>query len=262
VSAAGGDQPHDGVLQVRRDGHVLIVTLDRPRQRNALNAELRAALRAAFDAFEADGELRCAVLTGNGPAFCAGGDLKEMAGQQVQIPLAEWSLLLGSTGQMSKPVIAAVNGYALAGGFRLAQLCDLAVAAEGATFGISEAKRGRGAPWAAPLIDMVPKRVMMELLLTGEPMTARRAYDLGFVNRVVPLDDLMAEAVRMAHLVASNAPLSVRAAKQLVELSTELGRSEAERAADELYEPVYVSEDALEGPRAFAEGRDPIWTGR
>ncbi|MCW2854226.1 MAG: enoyl-CoA hydratase [Nocardioides sp.] len=252
----------EAVCLVRRDGPVLLVTLNRPAQRNALNAELRAALRAAFDLFEADDELRCAVLTGTGTAFCAGGDLKEMAGQSVQIPPDEWGLLLGSRGEVRKPVIAAVNGFAFAGGFRLAQQCDLALAADGASFGITEVKRGRGAPWAVPLIDMIPKRVMMELLLTGEPISAQRAHAVGLVNRVVPAESLLSEAIAMARTIAANAPLSVQAAKRLVQVSTEVGATQALRHADALYEQVYRSDDALEGPRAFAAGRSPVWTGR
>jgi enoyl-CoA hydratase len=253
----------DGQLvRTERRGHVLVVTLNRPAQRNALNLALRQALREAFDAFEADPELRCAVLTGEGPAVCAGGDLKEMASGGLTIPAEEWGLLLGSRGRVAKPVIAAVNGYALAGGFRLAQDCDLAIAAEGATFGITEVKRGRGAPWAAPLIAMLPKRIMMELLLTGEPMSADRAYEVGLVNAVVPAGELLDRAVAMATTIAANAPLSVQAAKRTVELSTEVGRSQAVQSADWLYERVYTSEDAQEGPRAFAEKRDPVWVGR
>lgn len=253
------DEP---LVLTERRGRVLVVTLNRPRQRNALNLALRQALRAEFDAFDADPELRCAVLTGAGPAFCAGGDLKEMAAGGLQVPDEEWGLLLGSRGSVTKPVIAAVNGFALAGGFRLAQDCDLCIAADAATFGITEVKRGRGAPWAAPLIAMLPKRIMMEILVTGQPIGAERAYEVGLVNAVVAADDLLDAAVRMAETIAANAPLSVAAAKRTVELSTEVGRSQAVQAADWLYERVYLSEDALEGPRAFAEKRDPVWTGR
>ena len=252
----------DEVCTTQRDGHVLLVTLNRPAQRNALNLELRNSLRAAFDHFEEDDELRCAVLTGEGTAFCAGGDLKEMAGTTVQDPPLEWSLLLGSRGYVRKPVIAAVNGFALAGGFRLAQDCDLCIASEEATFGITEVKRGRGAPWAAPLISMMPQRIMMELLLTGEVLSAQRAYEIGLVNRVVPAEALVETALGMAHGIAANAPLSVRAGKQLVGLSTDMGRTQALQAADLLYQKVYASDDALEGPRAFAEHRSPQWTGR
>lgn len=252
----------DEVLTLQRDGHVLLLTLNRPAQRNALNFELRSSLRSAFDAFDEDNDLRCAVLTGTGTAFCAGGDLKEMAGSAVQDPPLEWSLLLGSRGQVRKPVIAAVNGFALAGGFRLVQGCDLVIASEEATFGISEVKRGRGAPWAAPLISMMPERIMMELLLTGDPLTAQRAFEVGFVNRIVPDADLVATALAMAHGIASNAPLSVQAGKQLVGLAADMGRAQALQAADLLYQKVYTSDDALEGPRAFAEKREPRWTGR
>jgi enoyl-CoA hydratase/carnithine racemase len=250
------------VCLVRRDGPVVIVTLNRPNQRNALNAELRSALRAAFDMFEADDELRCAVLTGAGTAFCAGGDLKEMAHQSAQVPPEEWGLLLGSRGEVRKPVIAAINGFAFAGGFRLAQQCDLALAASNAVLGITEVKRGRGAPWAVPLINMVSRRVMMELLLTGEPIDAGRAHAVGLVNRIVPAESLLSEAVALAHSIAANAPLSVQAAKQLVQVATEVGATLALREADSIYEPVYRSLDALEGPRAFAEGRAPVWQGR
>jgi enoyl-CoA hydratase len=250
------------VCTTRREGHVLLVTLNRPAQRNALNFELRSSLRAAFDQFDEDDELRCAVLTGEGTAFCAGGDLKEMAGRAVQEPPLEWSLLLGSRGYVRKPVIAAVNGFALAGGFRLAQECDLCVAADDATFGISEVKRGRGAPWAVPLISMMPQRIMMELLLTGEPLSAQRAYEVGLVNQVVPPEALLKTALDMAHGIAGNAPLSVQAGKQLVGLATDMGRTQALLAADLLYQKVYASDDALEGPRAFAERRAPQWTGR
>lgn len=252
----------DAVLTTRHEGHVLLLTLNRPAQRNALNFELRSSLRAAFDAFDEDDDLRCAVLTGEGTAFCAGGDLKEMAGTAVQDPPLEWSLLLGSRGQVRKPVIAAVNGFALAGGFRLVQGCDLVIASEQATFGISEVKRGRGAPWAAPLISMLPQRIMMELLLTGDPLTAQRAYEIGFVNRVVPATQLVETALTMAHSIAGNAPLSVQAGKELVGLATEMGRTQALMAAELLYQQVYRSDDALEGPRAFAERREPHWTGR
>jgi enoyl-CoA hydratase len=250
------------VCLTQRTGRVMVITMNRPRQRNALNSALRQAMRDAFDEFEQDPELRCAVLTGEGPAFCAGGDLKEMASTQVTVPPAEWSLLMGSRGRVDKPVIAAVNGFAFAGGFRLVQDCDLAIASDTAQLGITEVKRGRGAPWAVPMIGMVSKRVMLEILLTGEPISAGRAHQVGLVNHVVAPEDLLTTALRMANVIADNAPLSVAAARQMVELSTELGVTDARREADRIYEAVYLSDDALEGPRAFAEGRQPVWTGR
>ena len=254
--------PNTDVLDLQQRGHVLMATLNRPEQRNALNAELRLALRDAFDRFDADESVRCAVLTGNGKAFCAGGDLKEMAQTNMAVPPENSFIMLGSKGRLSKPVIAAVNGYAMAGGFLLAQDCDLAIAAEGATFAISEVKRGRGAPWAVPLISMLPKRIMLELLLTGEPIDAHRAYEVGLVNKVVPAGQLLEAATAMAEIIAANAPLSVRASKQAVEVATEVGQTAALAAAHQLFYRVYTSQDAAEGPRAFAEKREPVWTGR
>jgi len=260
------DQPDEAaapVLLTERHGSVLVVTMNRPRQRNALNKELRDSLRAAFDAFDADPGLTVAILTGNGPSFSAGGDLKEMSELQLQVPPVEdFELMLGSRGKLTKPVIAAVNGHALAGGFLLAQDCDLCVASDTAVFGVSEVKRGRGSPWAAPLSALIPKRIMMQLLLTGEPLTAQRAYEVGLVNEVVPGEELLPAALALATLISENAPLSVAAAKQMVEFGTEVGQTSALQAAHWLYNSVYTSEDAQEGPRAFAEKRKPRWTGR
>ena len=163
---------------------------------------------------------------------------------------------------MAKPVIAAVNGVAYAGGFLLAQSCDLCIAADTATFAITEAKVGRGAPWAAPLPWLIPPRVAMQLLLTGDPITARRAHEIGLVNEVVPAPDLHAAAQAMAQRIAANAPLSVLAGKRTVALVAEMPLSQAFRAADEIWEPVYQSEDAQEGPAAFREKRRPAWKGR
>lgn len=249
------------IVLSERHGHVLVVTMNRPERRNALGRVMRQGLREAFDEFEADHELRCAVLTGVGPAFSAGGDLKEMSESAMRVPPIDSDIMISSRGTVSKPVVAAVNGVALAGGFRLVQDCDLAVASEDARLGITEVLRGRGAPWAAPLIDIVSKRVMAELLLTGEPIGARRAYEVGLVNSVVAPDDLLPAALDLAQRIAAAAPLSVQAAKTLIGLSAEMGATQAERCADIAYERVYLSNDAQEGPRAFAEKRDPVWTG-
>jgi enoyl-CoA hydratase len=249
------------VCLVERDGAVLIITMNRPKQRNALNAALRQALRDAFDLLDDSPDLRCAVLTGAGPTFCAGGDLKEMAETAVTVPPAEWGRLLGSRGSVRKPVIAAVNGQAFAGGFRLVQGADLCLATPESRFAISEVKRGRGAPWAAPLITMLPRKVMAELLLTGEPLTGERAHALGLVNTLTSAEELVSSAIELAHVIAANAPLSVLAAKELIDVASEVGQTQAIRHADAIYESVYRSEDALEGPRAFAEHRSPQWKG-
>ncbi len=141
-------------------------------------------------------------------------------------------------------------------------MCDLCVAADHTTFGITEAKVGRGMPWGAPLAGMLPQRVTMELLLTGDAISAARAREIGFVNHVVPSEELLAKSMELAQKIAGNAPLTVRAARELVYLSAEMGRSAALRAAHHLFVPVYMSEDAEEGPRAFKERRKPQWKGR
>jgi len=244
-------------------GPVAIITINRPEQRNAINGAVRQGLFDAFARFEKDASLLVAILTGTGEkAFCAGMDLKEAASAMLGVPARDFLPILGDAVQVSKPVIAAVNGVAYAGGWMFAQMCDLCIASEHATFAITEAKVGRGMPWAAPLVHMIPQRVMMELLLTGDPITARRAQEIGFVNHVVPATELMPFALAMAEKIAANAPLTVRAARELVYLSTEMGRSAALRAAYQAFESVYRSEDALEGPRAFKEKRPPNWKGR
>ena len=251
------------VVRYERRGPVAWVTIDRPEARNALSADVRAGLFAATARFNGDDEARVLVLTGAGEqAFCAGGDLKEMAESALQVPPPDFVPVFGHTVTVEKPTIAAVNGVAYAGGFLLAQMCDLCVAADHARFAITEARVGRGAPWAMPLPWLVPPRVAMELLLTAAPITAARAHEVGLVNRVVTLADLHDTVQEMAETIAANAPLSVRAAKAMVYRAA-IGRSAAELAeADALWEPVYTSADAQEGPRAFREKRAPRWEGR
>ena len=245
------------------DDGVAVITMNRPEQRNALNQGLRTGLRMAWELFERSVDLKVAILTGSGDkAFCAGMDLKEAAGGNRAVPPRDFVAVIGDSVQVTKPTIAAVNGATYAGGWLLAQMCDLCIAAEHAVFGITEAKVGRGMPWAAPLTRMLPQRVVMELLLTGESLTAQRGYELGYINAVVPAAELMPHAMRMARTIAGNAPLTVKAARELVYMSSEMGRSAGLRAAYHLFEPVYLSDDAQEGPRAFAEKRAPRWTGR
>jgi enoyl-CoA hydratase/carnithine racemase len=252
----------EAVRYAVEDGVAWLV-IDRPEARNAINRAVGEGLWDGFRRFEADPAAAVLVLTGAGDAaFCAGADLKEMAALGMTVPPRNMAPHLGRNLQVSKPVIAAVNGAALGGGFLLAQMCDLCVAAESASFGITEARWGRGAPWAAPLPWLVPPRVALQLLLTAEPIVARRAYEVGLVNLVVPDAALREEAGRLAATVAANAPLSVRAAKAMVHASA--GR-DLDAALDEgwrLFEPVYRSRDAQEGPRAFLEKRPPVWKGR
>jgi len=245
------------------DDSIATLTIDRAEARNALNASVRDGLWAGFRRFADDESAAVLILTAAGEkAFCAGGDLKEMSGAAMQIPPPDFLPYLQRSVTTDKPVIAAVNGVAFAGGFLLAQMCDLVIAADHAKFAITEAKVGRGSPWAAPLPWLIPPRIAMEIMVTGDPITAQRAYELGLVNKVVPLAELHEAATAMARRIADNAPLSVRAAKSLVYLSAEHGWSAALDAADRLYEPVYLSDDAQEGPRSFAEKRPPVWRGR
>lgn len=239
------------------------MTIDRPDNRNALSRDVREGLWIGFRRFAADTEARVLVLTGAGDrAFCAGADLKEMAIEGLQLPPDDYLPVLGHNFEVDKPVIAAVNGAAYAGGFLLVQACDLCVAASHARFAISEVKVGRGSPWAAPLAWLMPPRIALELLLSGEPIDAARACAAGLVNRVVDLADLPATTQQMAERIAANAPLSVRAAKRMVYATAGRPLSDALDAAHALYEPVYLSADAQEGPRSFLERRPPVWKGR
>jgi enoyl-CoA hydratase/carnithine racemase len=253
----------DAVLFDARGDGIAVITLNQPETRNALGKEIRAELFQAWDRFERDPALRIAILTGAGDkAFCAGGDLKEMVATGMQVPPRDMFPLPYDTVELSKPTIAAVNGVAFAGGWMIAQACDLCVASIDAKFAVTEVKVGRSSPWASPLIHMIPQRIMMEILLTGKPITAQRAYEIGLVNRLAEPDELMASALALAGEVLDGAPLSVRAARETVMLSTEMGRSAALQAARHASELCYHSEDAQEGPRAFAEKRRPNWKGR
>jgi enoyl-CoA hydratase/carnithine racemase len=246
-------------VSYRVDNGVAWLTIERPEARNALNAAVREGLFAGTRRFNEDGTAKVLVLTGAGDkAFCAGGDLKEMADTGLQVPPPDFVPQFGRTIEVAKPTIAAVNGVALAGGFLLAQCCDLCVAAEHATFGISEVKVGRGAPWAAPLSWLIPPRIALQILLTGDPVTAQRAHEVGLVNEVVPASGLRAAAQALAERIAANAPLSVLAAKRTAYLS----RPEVFDEAERIWEPVYRSADAQEGPAAFRDKRPPVWTGR
>jgi enoyl-CoA hydratase/carnithine racemase len=252
----------DAVLYEVTKG-VAWLTINRPAARNALSAAVRDGLFAGVRRFNDDDTARVLVLTGAGDkAFCAGGDLKEMAETSLQVPPPDFLPQFGRNIEVAKPTIAAVNGVAYAGGFLLAQICDLCVAAESARFAITEVKVGRGAPWAAYLSWLVPPRIAMQILLTGDPLTAARAHEVGLVNEVVPDAELRPYVQALAERIAANAPLSVLAAKQTAYLSARLPWTEAFEEAERIWEPVYLSHDAQEGPAAFRDKRAPVWTGR
>ncbi len=252
----------DAVLYEARGDGIAVLTINRPEQRNCLSREVREGLRVAWARFEADPAARIAILTGRGDkAFCAGGDLKEMVETGMTVPPRNMFALPYDTIELTKPTIAAVNGHAMAGGWMIAQSCDLCVASRNALFAITEVKVGRGSPWAAPLIHMIPQRIMMEIMLTGKPITADRAYEIGLVNRLTDPGGALDGALDLAREVLEGAPLSVRAARETVMLATEMGRSAALAAARAVHEHAYHSADAQEGPRAFAEKRKPVWKG-
>jgi enoyl-CoA hydratase/carnithine racemase len=253
---------NDAVRYEVIDG-VAWLTINRPDARNALNRAVRDGLWAGFRRFNDDDDAGVLVLTGTGDkAFCAGGDLKEMAELGLEVPPPDFVPLLGRNIDVPKPTIAAVNGVAFAGGFALAQYCDLCVAADHARFAITEAKVGRGSPWAAPLPWLIPPRIALQLVITAEPIDAQRAYEIGLVNQVVPAGELVPAAQAMAQTILANAPLSVRAGKRTVYMAAGEAFHAAFDEAERIWDPVYRSEDAQEGPAAFREGRAPRWQGR
>lgn len=238
------------------------LTIDRPEARNSLNKAVRDGLFDGVRTFNGDGTAKVLVLTGAGDkAFCAGGDLKEMSSERLTIPPVDFVPQFGRNIVVDKPTIAAVNGVAFAGGFLLAQTCDLCVASTTAEFGITEVKVGRGSPWAAPLSLMIPRRIVMELVLTGAPMSAARAFEIGFVNRLAEPDELVDVTQSLAEQITANAPLSVAAGKKTAVLTAEHPLSEALERAETLWAPVYLSADSQEGMQAFKEKRAPRWRG-
>lgn len=240
-------------------GGIATITINRPDSRNALNSTVRAGIRESVHSFTSDDQAKVLIITATGNiAFSAGADLKEMSEQHLTTPPDDFIPDLTT----HKPVIAAVNGVALGGGFFLAQQADLVIAASHATFGITEARHGRGAPWAAPLPLLIPPRIVLELLLTAQPITAFRAQNAGLVNYVVPSGELRTASRTLAQQIAANAPLSVVAGKAMVRDILEEILGDARQRANDIWTPVYLSEDAQEGPRAFKEKRSPRWQGR
>jgi enoyl-CoA hydratase/carnithine racemase len=257
----------DAVLMERVGAHVAVVTLNRPHARNAVNSALARALAAHVKTIEGDASIRVAILTGAGrQAFCAGADLKEIAsGAQ---PHARTTPEGGFAGFVFAPRrklwIAAVNGAAVAGGFELMLACDMAIASSEAIFGLPEVRRGLAAT-AGGLFRLprsVPRGVAMEMIATGAPIDAERALALGLVNRIVPADRVMAEALRVAEAVSRNAPLAVAWSLDVARRAHDLDEAELRRLGAELTERMFATADAKEGPRAFAEHREPVWQAR
>jgi enoyl-CoA hydratase len=248
---------------VERQGAVLVVTINRPEAKNSINTAAAEAIGAAMDALDDDDSLFVGVITGAGGTFSAGMDLKAfLAGERAEIPARGFGGLVESP--PDKPLIAAVEGYALAGGFELALACDLIVAAEDASFGIPEVKRSLVAVGGA-LIRLplrIPYNVAMELALTGRMLEAASAHELGVVNRLAPPGEALEAALALAAEIAENGPLAVRASKQIMRRAGDWTEAEAFAAQRPIADPVFDSEDAREGARAFAEKRPPHWRGR
>ena len=250
------------VLTERRE-RVLVITINRPEQRNAVNLPVAEGIAAALESLDATDELSVGVLTGAGKGFCAGMDLKAfVTGQRPWVGDRGF----GGITQRSadKPLIAAVEGFALAGGLEVALACDLIVASRGTRLGIPEVKRSLVAAGGGllRLPRALPRNVAMELALTGEPIDAERAYALGMVNRLTEPGEALSGALELAEQVATGGPLALRATKRVLREATDWPDTEFFARQGEIVEPVMASEDAREGAQAFAERRAPEWKGR
>jgi len=250
----------DAVLTEVR-GNVLIVTLNRPEAKNAANKALADGVAAAMDRLDSDNDLRVGIITGAGGTFCSGMDLKGfLAGERPHIPGRGFAGLTEAPPR--KPLIAAVDGYALAGGFEIALACDMIVANVDSKFGIPEVKRGLAAA-AGGLVRLprqIPQRLAMELALTGDFISAARAYEMGLINRIVPgvaLDG----ALELAQAISANGPLAVAASKQVIREQQDWSQADQWAKQYELTAAVFTSNDAREGAAAFAQKRAPNWTG-
>jgi enoyl-CoA hydratase len=252
----------DEVLRERR-GHIEVLTINRPDARNAINRATAVALSDALDDCESDDDVWVVVLTGAGDkAFSAGMDLKAFA--TGEFPITDKGFGGITERDFPKPLIAAANGSALAGGFEIMISCDMVVAADHAKFGIPEAQRGliAGGGGLIRLAKLVPLAVALEMALTADPIDAARAYELGLVNRVVAGDQVLDVAVALAERIAKNAPLAVRTSKDVMKRSRELTERESWKLNTDAFGAIGRSADALEGATAFAEKRQPNWQGK
>jgi enoyl-CoA hydratase len=250
------------VLTERR-GRAVVITINRPDQRNAVNAPVAEGIAAALDELDGDTGLSVGVLTGAGKGFSAGMDLKAfVAGERPWVPGRGFAGIVQRPAV--KPLIAAVEGFAVAGGLEIALACDLIVASRRAMLGVPEVKRSLIATGGAllRLPRALPRNVAMELALTGDPIDAERGYELGLVNRLAEPGQALTVALELAETIAANGPLALTATKRILVESPDWPDSEFFERQNEISAPVYESEDAREGATAFAEKRAPRWKGR
>lgn len=260
---------NQAVLYEKR-GRIAIITINRPEAMNAVNAEVWQGIGTALDDYAEDTNLWCAIITGAGDrAFCAGADLKAVAKGESIFPKRgeKWGFAGIAQHYINKPIIAAVNGFALGGGTEIALSCDLIVASEKATFGLPEVKRGiiAGAGGLLRLPRQLPLKVAMEVILTGRPMSPEEAKEWGLVNRVVPHEQLLDKAIELADEIIANAPVAVSVSKDIIYRGLDVPLDHPSKAWEinqEYTERIMESEDSKEGPRAFAEKRKPQWVGR
>ncbi len=255
--------PDEPGVRVERDGAVVTVTIDRPRAKNSINTAVAVAIGAAMDQLDDDDTLFVGMITGAGGVFSAGMDLKAfLAGERPQVPGRGFAGLVERPPRT--PLIAAVEGPALAGGFEIALACDLIVAAEGATFGLPEVRRGLLAGGGGLL--RLPRKAGLpratEWALTGDRVSAADAHAAGVVNRLVPDGEALSAATELAQRIASNGPLAVAGTKRILTEGGDWPADEAFARQWEIYEPIRSSDDAREGAQAFAEKREPVWRGR
>lgn len=251
-------------VQVTQQDGVLIVAIDRPEARNAISHACAAELAQAFEQLDADPDLRIGILTGTGSTFCSGMDLKEFARTRKRATVGHKGFAGLNEAPPAKPLLAAVEGHAVAGGFEMLLACDMVVAARNAVFGLPETKRGLvpGSGGMVRLPKRLPYQVAMEMVLTGDPMTADRAYALGFVNRLTEPGEALSEALSLARRIANNGPLAVQTAKQIMTQALDWSQQEMFAKQAPLMRHIFESDDAREGALAFAEKRAPQWKGR
>lgn len=246
-------------------GRVALLTINRPEARNAVNGAVANGMEEAIDRLEADDDVWVGIITGTGPVFSAGADLKAVAsGEASALQTTRGGFAGIARRERTKPIIAAVNGPAYAGGCEIALACDLVVASTEAKFGIPEVKRSlvAAAGGLFRLPRALPKNVAMELALTGDPIDAERAYELGLVNRLCEPGALIDTAIALADQITANAPLAVRASREIVTKGMLAADDDAWRITNEAFAAVAASEDFAEGPKAFIEKRAPEWKGK